>query len=348
MIIRTSANARVGIIGNPSDGFFGKTIAATIANFSARVTLWESPSLQIVPHPVHDPSQFPSLDALKETAIRDGYYGGMRLIFAACKRFAQYCEDHGIALPTRNFTITYDTDIPRQVGLAGSSAIVTATIKALMQFFDVTEEQLPKPVQPNLVLDVEMQELAIAAGLQDRVVQVYGGCVYMDFSRNLMESRGYGDYVPLDINLLPPMYLAWDSHPSDSGRIHSDVRARFHRGDPEVVDGMRRFVELTEEALEALRRGDMHRLAELMNANFDLRLRLYGEDVVGQRNLNMIRYARELGFPAKFPGSGGAVIGLIPAGRRLEELSEACARAGFQLAPIRWLAAPDIEPVESA
>ena len=31
---------------------------------------------------------------------------------------------------------------------------------------------MPKPLQPNFVLDVEMSELFIQAGLQDRVIQV--------------------------------------------------------------------------------------------------------------------------------------------------------------------------------
>jgi len=343
MIIRQRVPARVGIMGNPSDGFFGKTIAATIANFAAEVTLWESPYVQIVPHPVHDPAQFASLDALAETAIQNGYYGGMRLIFAACKRFAQYCAEHDVPLERKNFTVAYDTNIPRQVGLAGSSAIVTATIKALMAFYGVPETALPKPVQPNLVLDVEMQELAIAAGLQDRVVQVYGGCMYMDFDRRLMEGRGYGEYARLDTALLPPMYLAWDCRPSDSGRVHSGVRARFLRGDPEVVAGMREFAALTDKALDALKRHDNRCLGELMNANFDLRRKLYGDTVIGEWNLAMVQQARRCGFPAKFPGSGGAVVGLIPEGRKLEDLDEACRRMGFHLAQVVW----DEPPLET-
>jgi len=35
-------------------------------------------------------------------------------------------------------------------------------------------------------------ELGITAGLQDRVIQVYGGLVYMDFERGLVEQHGHG------------------------------------------------------------------------------------------------------------------------------------------------------------
>ena len=39
---------RVGLMGNPSDGFNGKTIAMSISNFWAEITLVESETL--VPH----------------------------------------------------------------------------------------------------------------------------------------------------------------------------------------------------------------------------------------------------------------------------------------------------------
>jgi hypothetical protein len=38
-------------------------------------------------------------------------------------------------------------------------------------------------------------ELGITAGLQDRVIQVYGGLVYMDFERGLVERHGHGRCV---------------------------------------------------------------------------------------------------------------------------------------------------------
>ena len=52
-----------------------------------------------------------------------------------------------------------------KVGLAGSSAIVTATLKCLMHFFNLTETDLPKEVQPQFILDVEKSELHINAGM---------------------------------------------------------------------------------------------------------------------------------------------------------------------------------------
>ena len=47
--------------------------------------------------------------------IKEGYLGGLRLLQATCKKFYNYCSVKGIALAKRNFTLKYDTNIPRQV-----------------------------------------------------------------------------------------------------------------------------------------------------------------------------------------------------------------------------------------
>lgn len=133
-MIERKTYARIGPMGNPSDGFYGKTISACITNFHANVTLTESQRLRIVTHKVFDPTEFSNLDELEATSKSDGYYGGIRLIYATCKRFSEYCRENNIILDDRNFTIRYDTTIPRQVGLGGSSAIIVSLLKALMEF----------------------------------------------------------------------------------------------------------------------------------------------------------------------------------------------------------------------
>lgn len=153
-----------------------------------------------------------------------------------------------IALARKNFTLTYDTNIPRQVGLAGSSAIITSTLKCLMQFYNLSEIDMPKPVQPNFVLGVEISELYIQAGLQDRVIQVYEGLVFMDFGRDIMEKQSYGNYEKMDAAKLPPLWLAYLSDPSDSGKIHSTVKERWIKGDQEVLEAMKHFADVTDQA----------------------------------------------------------------------------------------------------
>ena len=334
MIIRTKGCARIGFMGNPSDGYFGKTISCAIMNFSAEVTLWESPTLCVLPNPVHDPTEFHSLEMLDEVATRDGYYGGLRLILASCKKFNEYCHRRNIELEAKNFTISYQTNIPRQVGLGGSSAIITGVIKALMEFYGLTEADIPTPLQPNLILSVEKEELEISAGLQDRVIQVYGGTVFMDFSKELMEKQGHGNYEYLDSSLMPPLFLAYIDKPSDSGKIHSDVRYRYQQNDLEVVGAMRTFAEYASECKDALARRDYDRVGELMNTNFNLRRKIFGDRVIGEKNLEMIQIAREMCCPAKFSGSGGAIVGMYRTWEELRQLAQVYRERGFEFVKV--------------
>ncbi|MCC5840943.1 MAG: hypothetical protein JJT96_12560 [Opitutales bacterium] len=303
MIIRTTAYPRVGLIGNPSDGYFGKTIAFCFRNFSATITIYESPDLEILPSR-RDHSLFKGIRQLAEDVRRHGYYGGFRLLKATIKRFYDYCQERNIEIDDRNFTLRYSSDIPNRVGLAGSSAIITACMRALMSFYHVS---ISRHTLANLVLSVETQELAIPAGLQDRVAQAYQGLVYMDFDREVMEARGYGQYEHLDLRLLPNIYVAYREDLSEGTEVfHNDLRSRWNRGEADVVEAMGYWADLAVRFRQALDRGDAAALPALINANFDKRASLYD---VGDGNRDMVATARKVGASAKFSGSGGAIVG---------------------------------------
>lgn len=318
MIINAHAYARAGIVGNPSDGYYGKTMACIVRNFRATVTLWESPHFEIVPA-LGDLARFDSVEEFIRDVKLHGYYGGLRLIKATVKRFVDFCHEHGIPLKhSRNFTVSFTSDIPRLVGLSGSSSIIVATLRALMEFYGVTIE---KHLLPGLTLSVERDELAINAGLQDRVVQTYEGIVYMDFDRKLLQSRGYGEYVPLQPAKTPPFYIAYDPGRAEVSDIpHRNLRGLFEAGDPTVVAAMQRYRELTDLGRDALMAGDWDALGRVMNENFDLRKTFMP---IAPENLRMVEVARSSGASAKFAGSGGAIIGLYKDGRQYQQLVDA-------------------------
>jgi glucuronokinase len=302
--IERTAFARVGLLGNPSDGYFGRTISFALRNFAARVTLAESSTLRIEPAEP-DANEFQSVEHLVESLGRDGYHGGARLVKAAIKILHDYCSERDVALESRNFTIHYRSSIPRQVGLAGSSAIVTATLRALMTFYEI---DVPKEEQPGLILSAEVDELGITAGLQDRVAQVYEGLVYMDFSRDLMREQGHGHYEPLDPALLPRLYVAYQTGSAKvSGQVLNVLRTRWEGGDAEVRATLDRIAALADEGREAILARNREQLFSLMNANFDLRRRIMA---ISETDLGMVETARSLGAAAKLTGSGGAIVGI--------------------------------------
>lgn len=303
MIIETHSYPRAAVIGNPSDGYYGKTIAFAFSNFIARVQLYETPELEVKPERL-DGAFFNSIDELVDDINFAGYYGGMRLLKASIKVFYQYCQEKNLRPDNRNFTIRYHSNIPLRLGLAGSSAIITACFKALMRFFQV---EIAPPVLANLVLSVETQELGIAAGLQDRVVQAFEHPVYMDFNKPMMQSQGYGHYEPLPASCFPSFYIAYRRNLSEGTEVvHNNLRARFDIGEPAVLEAMKRWAAITDEFRQAMNDRDFDSMHNMMNENFDLRRKTVA---ISAGNIQMVELARSTGASAKFTGSGGAIIG---------------------------------------
>jgi glucuronokinase len=314
MIIETRAFARAGLLGNPSDGYFGKTISICVRNFGAHVSLYQSPEL-CIEESIQERNIFSSIYDLSDSIEAHGYYGADRLVKAAIKKFLAYCIHKKIRLESKNFTIRFSSSIPRQVGLAGSSAIITATMRALMIFYSV---KLPLEILPSLILSAEMEELGINAGLQDRVIQVYEGCVYMDFDQEYMKNHGHGRYTRINPALLPNLYIAYRTELSKvSGQVLNDIGVRFQQGDQTVISVLNNIAEIAERGKTAIENRDTKALYVLINKNFDQRERIMN---ISDENKKMIETARNCGASAKFAGSGGSIIGIYHGNDMLNQL----------------------------
>lgn len=325
MIIKTKAYPRAALIGNPSDGYFGKTIAFTFSNFQTDVTLYPSEDVRILPTK-RDRASFKNIGEFSQDVSNYGYYGGLRVIKAAIARFLRYCEESGRKLNGENFTIRCHTSIPPHLGLAGSSSIITAVFRALMRFYAV---EIPKPELPNLVLQAETEELGISAGLQDRVAQCYEGMTYMDFDEALIIERGFGEYHPLRPEVLPNLYLAYStSNAETSDVVHNDLRYRFDNGDVDVRSAMKEFAILAERTKMMFEAGEFSDLPDVINTNFDLRSSICA---ISRRNAELVAAARSVGASAKFTGSGGAIIGTYGHASMLERLRDVLSGIGAKV-----------------
>ena len=310
MTATASAPARAGLVGHPSDGFGGATLSVTLENFRAEVQAAPAQALDIAPA---GDGQWPE--------------GGLPLVSAAVICLCRHCVAIGAPFHGRA-RIRYASTIPRQVGLGGSSAIVIATLRALAALAgtDIAREQLPA-----LALSVETEELGIAAGLQDRVVQTYGGLVFMDFDEALVAEHGHGRYEPLSSALLPELFLAW--HPaagSASGAAHAGVRERFARGERRVVYAMHTLARFAHEARAALMTGDRAAFAAALDAGYDVRASVYELD---PRHSAMIEHARLLGLSATYTGSGGAIVGVASDPDAVVRLARELSAEGVSVAP---------------
>jgi glucuronokinase len=288
-----TAPARAALAGNPSDGFGGRTLALALPAFKASVTVEPGGSFE------------------SERSLSGG--GPAALMAAAVAQLV----DAG-RVPATGFGLRCSSEIPPEVGLAGSSAIVVATLRALSDAFSLA---LAPDEVARIALRAEVEGLGIAAGPQDRVVQAHGGLVSMDFGH----SDGWR-VERLDPALLPPLFVAWDhGSAAHSGDYHGELRRRHADGDHDVAHGLERLRRLAAHARDALLAGDEAEFARCVDGSFDARAAMGSLEPA---HVRMVEMARELGASANYAGSGGAVVGTLPRGPAGQELRAAFESAG--------------------
>jgi glucose-1-phosphate thymidylyltransferase len=269
--ISSHAHARIGLLGNPSDLYGGRGLGFAVAELRATVTLAEAEA-----------------NELPNDLLRAGW-----TVFAA------RLQQHGIDPKAQPFALTATSDIPFQAGLSGSSALLTAALRAWSRWFGL-------PLAPSAIAELawhaENDVLHIRAGALDRLVQAHGGLLAMDFARPFAD----GAVQRLDPALLPPLLLAWHGVGSQSsGDVHAPIWARFQAGDRQVRDVMAQLAQNADDGRQALLAGDRAAFLRCVDRNFDLRAQVFA---IAPADRALIELGRAHGAGSKFPGSGGAVL----------------------------------------
>jgi glucuronokinase len=288
--------ARVGLVGNPSDGHGGAVVAAPFPQRAATVTV--SPADEVVIAGPEVEHRWPSLDAFVRSVATIGHPMSQRILTASLRGTIEHVAARsGRVHPIR---LEWATTVPRSVGLAGSSALAVAAIRAVAETWGAP---IDERVVAALALRAEVDELEIAAGWQDRIVQAVGAPVLVDAA-----STGVCDgyEVPVVRRLAAPrplgIVVGWlDSASVGSGTYHAAVRARADR----LTEPMAQLGELARAAADAVDAGDVDRLADLVDATWRLR-----QSVVPLRpdHAALVEAVRSHGVAATTPGSGGAVV----------------------------------------
>lgn len=278
--IVTTCAARAALAGNPSDGYGGAVVAVPIPDLTAIATFDPSPS----GHPV----------------VRTSDADLRRLLTATIEGYGE----HAGAVPAVSFAAS--TSIPRSVGLAGSSALIIATLRGLGEW----DGHVWEPIElATLALAIERDRLGIEAGLQDRLVQAVGKPVAMSFA-------------PIGFDILEltdrfHLFVAWDPDGAAvSGTIHRSLRRRFDAGDTSVVGAMSDLAVQAGRARRGIRDDDPKLLAEAMHRTLAIRLQIVE---VGERQRRLIEIGRRAGAAVNSAGSGGSIVGLA---RHVEQLAE--------------------------
>ena len=284
-LISGRAFARVNLLGNPSDIYGGFGLGFPIWNWFADVMI--------------DPN-FSSDEEIN-------------LLRAAREVFSKIHPIQG------EFGLRHVTNIPMQLGFAGSSALVMAALRVLAKVhnFKWTWRSLA-----DATLAAESEFLDIIAGPMDRWIQAQEKFIWMNFSKIKTKT--------LPLKKLPSFRIFFSSKPGDpSGSVHAPVMARWKRGDPFVKKVMDEYGIIVEKGLEALMSGDLLCLAECMDRNFELRSSLFP---ISNDDQEIINLCRSHGAAAKLCGSGGAIIALMRGKQEWINLEEEAKNKGISVA----------------
>lgn len=270
MTIAASAPGRCGIIGNPSDIYGGNVLSCSLpARACCRLTL-------------DVPDNLPSDPTLWN---------------AATARFS-----------LQNVKVEWSSDVPRSSGLAGSTALLAATLACVLK---ARGQKMPEPAEfAELVRDVERYEAGVVCGFQDAYMVVHGGLQLMHFDGKRPDQRG-GPLASMNRKVAPlPFLLVTTGVERLSGSVHGPMAERWLRGEREVVHAMERISEMGLQGWEALSAGDLGLLAQLMTENQTLIASLGGS---GEAIDALIADCIDEGaYAAKLAGAGmgGTVIAL--------------------------------------
>ncbi len=282
--------ARIHLAGNPSDGYGGAVLSTVVPDLAATVRATPADRVSVSgPVQVWD-----SVAALRADAEHHGHDGGNRLVTAAVVALDRLLPADHARTP---LSLDWSTTIPRSVGLGGSSAIVIATMRAALACWGLA---VPAHELAEAALVAETDELGIAAGIADRVAQVFATTVLTD----CREPATVITPVPVPVPM--PVTLAWSASAAEpSGRYHAELRARFDAGEPEVVTTMAELADLAEAAGEALLSHDRAGLAAACDAS------LRGREALGsvpEVAMAPVAALRDAGAGVNFAGSGGALV----------------------------------------
>jgi len=280
--------ARAALAGNPSDGHGGAVVAVPLPCWRAIARAADADEFHVVGS---EPG-----DDLWELAAA----AGRSLVTVA-----------GAPTEATAARIDITTTIPRSVGLAGSSAIALAVIRALAsrnadEAWAVT---LSDPTAAAVVAhQAEVAQLGIAAGMQDRLVQAHGEPVLMEFSPDvsaIVLGHPAGQVRHLEWPAGRWLVAHRQTTAEPSGTVHAGLAQRAPSTDAIMVA----LAAAARSAAAAIDVDDHASLGTAMDRTFELRAELLELD---PRHVAMVEAVHQAGGHANYTGSGGAVIAFCP------------------------------------
>lgn len=235
--------------------------------------------------------------------------------------------------PVGPCTLTTRSEVPPGSGLGSSGSLDVALLAALTaaRGLDRTATELAEEG-----CRLERDEAGIAGGKQDQFMAALGGFQQLSFQdpevsvTPLVLEPAFADELERSV------VLCYTGMSRISGRTIARVIAAFERREPGVVRALHGMKELALRMGEALRSGDLARVADLLSRNWEHQQQLDPTQRTAdmQRLESAVGSAGALGGKAAGSGAGGCMFFVAPG--RAAEVAEAARGAGASVLPVHW------------
>ncbi|MEM2537351.1 MAG: mevalonate kinase, partial [Candidatus Bathyarchaeia archaeon] len=204
--------------------------------------------------------------------------------------------------------------VPVAAGLGSSAAVASAVAAAVGAALNV---EMSKEDVFRIAFEAEKIMHGTPSGV-DPAISTFGGTMLFQLDTG---------FKPLEVKADIPLVIG-NTGVERSTRVQVAKVRELRDKYPQIIEPMMRTArEIVLQAVEALRKGDLQTLGELMNINHALLYGLGVSDESLEWLINAARRAGALGAKLTGAGGGGCMIALASM-ERLEKVLEAVQRAG--------------------
>lgn len=262
MIVRSRAPLRLGLAGGGTDV---SPFCDLHGGFVMNVTISKYAYATIDPAP-SGMAEFHAMDAQVSEALLpeavDLGPGPLQLMKGVYRRVSERFLD-GRAPAIR---IRTHSDAPPGSGLGSSSTMVVALVTAFVEYFGLA---LGDYDVAHLAYEIERKDLGLAGGKQDQYAAAFGGFNFIEFyagDRVIVNPLRVKEWIWAELEASLVLYFTGVSR--SSARIIDEQSRNIQEGRSDSLDAMHQLKQEASQMKEALLRGDLSRLARVMQAGW--------------------------------------------------------------------------------
>jgi D-glycero-alpha-D-manno-heptose-7-phosphate kinase len=232
-------------------------------------------------------------------------------------------------------TVTSTIDAPRGSGLGASSALVVALVEAYRAAFGLP---LGRYDVARLAFEIERLDLGLAGGRQDHYAAAFGGVNFMEFlpgDKVIVNPLRVMDHYLYEFEASLVVCFTGQSRASDT-IIQEQIKS-VTQHDPAALEAMHQLKSDAVEMKQALLRGDIRRVSEVLNRSWQAKRRTSG--AVSNSTVDSVF---ELGLrngaaagKVSGAGGGGFVMFMVDPGQR-HRLVTAMNDGGIVASPVQF------------